>query len=372
MRINLIKVYGLPRQGTGKTMETIIMIQRILLSLLVLAALIACGQNDAPATSKEAAVSEVNVYSSRHYDTDLALYDDFTAATGIKVNLIEAGADELIERIQSEGEFSPADLLITVDAGRLWRAEQANIFDTVASQKLDRRVPENLRHPEGLWYGLSKRARVIIYNAAAGKPEPLNSYADLANPVHAGKVCIRSSSNIYNMSLLAGIISHLGAEAAESWAKGVVANFARSPQSNDTGQIKAVASGECQIAVVNTYYLARLKASEDPQDQAIANGVAIVFPDQDGQGTHVNVSGAGVVKGAPNRDNAIAFLEYLTEDSAQQYFANGNNEYPVVPGIAASSAVVSLGQFKEDSVNAAELGRNQTEAIRVFDRAGWN
>ena len=340
-------------------------------------ALAACSQNDsnnaadnAEATATDI-VGEVNVYSSRHYDTDLALYDEFTASTGIKVNLIEAGADALIERIKSEGEYSPADILVTVDAGRLWRAEEAGILDPVASDTLSSRVPDYLRHPDGLWFGLSKRARVIIYNKAAGKPEVLDTYADLAHPSNAGKVCIRSSSNIYNISLMASMVSHEGVEAAENWAKGVVANFARDPQSNDTGQIEAVASGECGIAVVNTYYLARYVASDNPESNAIADAIGVVFPDQDGRGTHVNISGAGVVKGAPNRENAIKFIEYLTEDRAQNYFANGNNEYPAVPGVAPAAAVVSLGAFKEDELNASLLGQNQAEAVRVFDRAGW-
>lgn len=340
-------------------------------------ALVACSQDDSGSTAqntetaKTEIVGEVNVYSSRHYDTDLALYDEFTEATGIKINLIEAGADALIERIKSEGEFSPADVLITVDAGRLWRAEEAGILDAVASDTLTNRVPEYLRHPDGLWFGLSKRARVIIYNKAAGEPAVLDTYADLADPSNAGKVCIRSSSNIYNISLMASMVSHIGAAAAEEWAKGVVSNFARDPQSNDTGQIQAVASGECGIAVVNTYYLARYVASDDPELNAIADAVGVVFPDQQGRGTHVNISGAGVVKGAPNRENAIKFIEYLTEDKAQNYFANGNNEYPAVPGVAPAAAVVTLGSFKEDELNASLLGQNQAEAVRVFDRAGW-
>ena len=321
--------------------------------------------------TEDRSVAEVNLYSSRHYDTDQALYDNFTEATGIKVNLIEAGADELIARIQSEGVSSPADLLITVDAGRLWRAEQAGIFQPVTSAVLANRLPDNMRHPEGLWMGLSKRARVIVYNRAAGMPEPLASYEDLANPVHKGKVCIRSSSNIYNISLMASIVARNGEAAAEEWATGVVANFARPPQSNDTGQIRAVASGECGIAIANTYYLARLAASEDPQDQAVAAAVGIVFPDQAGNGTHVNISGAGLVKTAPNPENAIRFLEYLASDQAQSLFADGNHEYPVVSGIAATSTVVALGDFAEDSLNTSEFGVNQAAALMVFDRAGW-
>lgn len=352
------------------------MFKKTLLTIVSSIALSACDQSsDNNGAAQDAvanvATGEVNVYSSRHYDTDLAMYDEFTKGTGIKVNLIEAGADALIERIKSEGEYSPADILLTVDAGRLWRAEEAGILDSVISETLHARVPENVRHPDGLWFGLSKRARVIIYNKAAGKPEKLANYADLADPSNKGKVCIRSSSNIYNISLMASIISHEGTEAAEKWAKGVVDNFARTPQSNDSGQIEAVASGECGIAVVNTYYLARYHASSDPAKKAVADAIGIVFPDQEGRGTHVNISGAGVVKGAPNRENAIKFIEYLSEDRAQSYFANGNNEYPVVVGVAPTAVVVSLGSFNEDKINASLLGKNQAEAVRVFDRAGW-
>ena len=329
------------------------------------------GESETAGESEQAGDQVVNIYSSRHYDTDLALYDDFTAATGIKVNRIEAAADALIERIKSEGEFSPADVLITVDAGRLWRAEEAGVLKPTSSAILEERIPAHLRHPDGLWFGLSKRARVIIYNKAAGKPDALSTYADLANPVHRGKVCIRSSSNIYNISLLASLISHNGVEAAEEWARGVVANFARPPQSNDTGQIEAVASGECAIALVNTYYLARLVASDDANRRAVAEAVGVIFPDQDGNGTHVNISGAGVVATSPNQDNAVRFVEYLTEEKAQSYFANGNNEYPAVVDVEPAAAVTALGAFKEDEINASELGRNQAEAVRVFDRAGW-
>ena len=329
------------------------------------------GESGAPAESSAAADQVVNVYSSRHYDTDLALYEDFTAATGIEVNRIEAGADELIARIESEGEFSPADLLITVDAGRLWRAEQAGILAPVESDVLNDRVPDHLRHPDGLWFGLSTRARVIIYNREAGMPEGLANYEDLADPANADTVCIRSSSNIYNISLMASIVSRHGSEAAEEWARGVVANFAREPQSNDTGQIRAVASGECEIGVVNTYYLARLVASDNADDSAVAESVGVIFPNQETTGAHVNVSGAGVINSAPNRENAIRFLEYLTTESAQQYFANGNHEYPAVVGIAGSDALESLGTFAADSLNAGQLGVHQAEAVMVFDRAGW-
>jgi iron(III) transport system substrate-binding protein len=315
------------------------------------------------------AAGEVNLYSSRHYDTDLALYDDFTKATGIKVNRIEADADALIERIQSEGEFSPADLIVTVDAGRLWRAEQAGILAPVDSAVLAERLPEHLRHPQGLWFGLSTRARIIIYDKAKGAPEGLTTYADLADPRFRGQICMRSSSNIYNISLLSSVIAHKGAAEAEKWARGVVANFARPPEGNDTSNIDAVAAGECRLSVVNTYYLARYAG--DPAKKAVFDAVGVIFPDQQGTGTHVNISGAGLVKTAPNRANAIRFLEYLTEEKAQRFFADGNNEYPAAKGLAANSAVEQLGTFRPDTLNAAEIGKGQAEAVRIFDRVGW-
>jgi len=347
--------------------------KKLLLGLLACASLAACtqapegeGEGEAPAIT-----GEVNLYSSRHYDTDLALYDNFTRETGIKVNRIEADADALIERIQSEGEFSPADILITVDAGRLWRAEEAGIFAPVDSAVLEERIPAHLRHPEGLWFGLSTRARIIIYNKAAGVPEGLANYADLADPKWKGQICVRSSSNIYNISLLSSIIAHQGAAAAEGWAKGVVANFKQAPQGNDTSMIEAVAAGQCRISVVNTYYLARYAAGEGAE-RKIFDAVGVIFPDQEGNGTHVNISGAGVVKTAPNRENAVKFLEYLTSESAQRYFADGNNEYPAAVGLKANSAVEQLGAFKADTLNAAEIGKGQAEAVKIFDRAGWN
>ncbi|MEM9086625.1 MAG: Fe(3+) ABC transporter substrate-binding protein [Pseudomonadota bacterium] len=330
-------------------------------------AVTACAPSEEESLEDVEITGEVNLYSSRHYDTDLALYDDFTRATGIKVNRIEAGADALIERIVSEGEYSPADLLITVDAGRLWRAEEAGVLSAVESNLLDERVPESLRHPDGLWFGLSTRARVIIYNKEKGAPEGLTSYADLADPAHKGEICMRSSSNIYNISLLSSVIAHAGEEAAQDWANGVVANFKRPPQGNDTSNIEAVANGECGLSVVNTYYLARYAG-----DDGLLNKIGVIFPNQDGTGTHVNVSGAGVTKNAPNRENAIRFLEYLTETQAQEYFANGNNEYPVVEGVAPTSVIAGLGDFTADTLNTATIGQGQTKAVEIFDTAGWN
>ncbi|MEQ9813563.1 MAG: Fe(3+) ABC transporter substrate-binding protein [Azospirillaceae bacterium] len=323
------------------------------------------------ALATAAAAQEVNVYSARHYDTDDEIFAAFTEATGIEVNLIEAGADELIQRIEAEGANSPADVLVTVDAGRLWRAEEAGMFQPIDSAVLNERIPEHLRHPEGLWFGFSKRARVIIYNEEMGRPAGLETYEDLADPAFEGEICIRSSSNIYNQSLLASIIEAHGAEAAEDWAAGVVANMARDPEGGDTDQINAVAAGQCSIGVVNTYYIGRLLASDDEADRAVGEAVGVIFPNQEDRGTHVNISGAGVAANAPNREEAIAFLEFLASDEAQALFALGNNEYPAVDGVPVSGPITGFGAFTEDELNASVLGENNPEAVMIFDRVGW-
>ena len=322
-------------------------------------------------TWAQASIAEnvVNVYSARHYDTDMALYERFTKETGIKVNLIEGGSDALIQRIVNEGEFSPADMMITVDAGRLWRAADNGLFQAIESPVINARVPAHLRHPSGLWFGLSKRARVIAYNKAKGLPAGFTSYEDLANAGLKGQVCMRSSGNIYNLSLLASIIEANGAAQAQDWANGVVANFARNPQSNDTGQLRAVAAGECSITVANTYYLGRLLGSSKDADQAVIANLGVLFPNQDGRGSHINISGAGITKYAPNKANAVRFLEYLTSDFAQRLFAEGNNEYPIVG--ETTGPVSELGAFTEDNISASILGQRQAEAVKIFDRAGW-
>ncbi len=325
----------------------------------------------AMAPMQGAAAEVLNIYTSRHYQTDEAFYENFTKETGIEVNRIEGKGDALLERLKSEGANSPADVFITVDIAMLWRADQAGLFRDTASKTLEERVPAKMRHPEGRWYGLSKRARLIFYNKDKIKPGEIATYEDLADPKWHGKVCIRSSSNVYNLSLLSSIIAAKGESAAEDWAKGVVANFARDPQGGDTDQIKAVAAGECAIAVANSYYYVRLLTSDKEDNRKIAEAVGVVFPNQGDRGAHVNVSGAGVLKSAKNTDQAIRFLEYMTSESAQRYFADGNNEYPVVDSIAANSALLSLGSFKEDTVSIAALGENQPLAQKVFDRAGW-
>ena len=314
---------------------------------------------------------EVNVYSSRHYKYDDQLFADFTEATGIKVNLIEGNGDELMKRMETEGANSPADVFVTVDAGMLWRAEQKGLFQPTQSAVLDERIPENLRHPDGLWFGFSKRARVIVVDPSRMNPAFVQRYEDLTKPELKGQICIRSSSNIYNLSLLGSIIDVDGAAAAEAWAKGVVANKAREPEGGDTDQLKAVAAGQCSVAVSNTYYYIRLVTSDKPEDKAVAEKLLVIFPNQGDRGTHVNVSGAGMAANAPNKANAQAFLEFLASDKAQEYFAHGNNEFPVVAGIQPDAAVAHLGVFLEDPINVAVYGQNQPEAQKIFDAAGW-
>ena len=322
-------------------------------------------------TASGAAAQEVNLYSSRHYDTDVALYDAFTEQTGIAVNLIEGDADQLIERIKAEGRNSPADVLITVDAGRLWRADEAGLLQPVASQVLEEAIPTELRHPEGRWFGLSQRLRGIVYAKDRVDPSEITRYEDLADPKWQGRICIRSSTNVYNQSLVASMIETNGVEATEEWARGLVDNLARPPQGGDTDQIKAVAAGECDVAVVNHYYLVRLMEGGVAEDRAVADKVGIVFPNQDGRGAHANISGAGVVATAPNKDNAVRFLEYLTTPEAQAYFAQGNYEFPVVEGVKLEPVLEQWGDIKTDAINAAKLGENNPEAVKLMDRVGW-
>ena len=314
----------------------------------------------------------VNLYSARHYKTDEALYEGFTKKTGIKVNRIEAGEDAIIERLRNEGERSPADVMITVDAGRLWRAEQLGLFQPVKSQVLESRIPQNFREPGGHWFGFSSRARVIAYNKARVKPGEIENYEQLADPKWKGRVCMRSSTNIYNLSLMGALIDHLGREKAESWAKGVRANLAHDPKGGDTDQLKAVAAGQCDVTLSNQYYYARLVRSGKPDENEIASKLAIVFPNQKSWGTHVNISGAGVAKNAPHRENAVKFLEYLASDEAQRYFADGNNEWPVVASVKVDNPVLStFGNFKRDQINVAMLGRNQPDSQKIYDRVAW-
>ena len=314
----------------------------------------------------------LNLYSARHYQTDEALYAGFTKLTGIRIHRIEAGEDALIERIRNEGARSPADLMITVDAGRLWRAEQLGLFQPVKSALLEARIPANFREPGGHWFGFSMRARVIAYNKARVQPGEVPTYEALAEAKWKGRLCVRSSSNMYNLSLMAALIERLGEAQAEAWAKAVRANLAREPKGGDTDQLKGVAAGECDVAISNHYYYARLARSAKAEERAIADRVGVVFPNQADRGTHVNISGAGVMRHAPHRAAAIRFLEYLAGDEAQRYFADGNNEWPVVAAVRVVNPVLSaFGAFKYDPVNVALLGRNQPAAQKLYDRVGW-
>lgn len=329
------------------------------------AALLAAG-----AIGAQAQTQVLNLYTARHYQTDEALYANFTKETGIKINRIEGKEDELLERIKNEGASSPADVFITVDASRLEIADKAGVFAPVQSKLLEQRVPANLRTAN--WLAFSTRARVIVYNAKTIKPEWVQTYEDLANPRLKGQICVRSGSHPYNLSLGAALITQHGEAKTEEWAKGVVANFARAPKGGDTDQLRAVAAGECGVAVSNSYYVARLMRSTKPEDVKDVAALTVVWPNQKTWGTHVNVSGGGLVKTAPNKANAVKFLEYLASDSAQTYFADGNNEWPVVKSASVKNpALDKLGAFKADETPLSKWAPNTAAAQKVFDRAGW-
>lgn len=316
------------------------------------------------------AEGELNLYSSRHYDTDERLYSDFTAQTGIKINRIEGKADELLARMQAEGANSPADVLLTVDTSRLERAKELGLLQSIDSPILEANVPGYMQDNENQWFGLSQRARIIFYNAER-VPNPPRTYAALADPQYVGQVCIRSSTNEYNQTLLASIITHEGIEAARTWAAGIVANMARSPQGGDTDQLRGIVSGECDISVSNTYYFARAIRTDVDGVSAERDQISWIFPDQGGNGAHMNLSGGGVAAHAPNRDNAVKFMEYLTSKQAQRYFSDGNDEYPAVPGTALSPAVAELGFFKPDDVDLSAVAKNVPEAQKLFNEVGW-
>lgn len=315
--------------------------------------------------------AEVNIYSARGEDLIKPALDRFTEETGIEVNLITENADALIRRIELEGANSPADVLLTVDAGRLHRARQANLFQPIASDVLESRVPAFYRDPDNLWFGLSLRSRVIMYARDSVSQDSISRYEDLADPRWRNEICVRSSSNIYNQSLVASMIAHHGVEAAEQWAEGLVANFARPPQGGDRDQIRAVAVGQCELAVANTYYLAGMLTSGVQDDVDVANRIAVLWPNQNGRGAHMNVSGAGVLRNAPNRDNAVRLLEFLTGDFAQQWYAERNGEYPVRQDVEMSDVLKRFGEFKADNLGLEQLGEYNAEAVRLMDRAGW-
>jgi iron(III) transport system substrate-binding protein len=339
-------------------------IAKILLTGLVLSAV---------TTSRAVAQQKVlNLYTARHYSTDESFYTGYTKATGIKINRIEGGEDALFERIKAEGANSPADVFLTVDAARLWRAEQAGIFAPVKSTVLDKRIPAASRDADNKWFGFSARARVIAFDRSKIKPAELARYEDLAAPRWKGQICVRPSSHPYNLSLISSLISHLGEDKATDWARGVTANLARPPRGGDTDQLRAVEVGECSIAISNHYYYLRIMRSEKPEDRALIEKVGLIWPNQGDRGTHINISGGGMLRQAPNRDSAAKFLEYLASDTAQTLFANGNNEWPIVKGVKlANPALESLGPFKTDPLPLANLGKSQAAAQRIADKVGW-
>ncbi len=329
-----------------------------------------CG-GDAPPGGASEDAGTVSVYSHRHYDTDQQLFRQFTELTGVRVNVQTASADELITRLETEGASTRADLLITVDAGRLQRAKERNLLRSVDSEVLRANVPAHLRDPEGYWYGLTQRARIIAYSLDRVSRDELSTYEDLADPKWRGRILVRSSENIYNQSLLASLLAVHGEEKATQWARGVVENMARAPQGGDRDQVKEVAAGVGDLAITNTYYVGLLLAGDDEADRELAQRVGIFFPNQGDRGAHVNVSGAGVTAHAPNPENALKLLEFLTDTEAQTGYAEANFEYPVKPGIGWAETLREWGEFRPDTLNLSLLGELNSQAVMVFDRAGW-
>jgi iron(III) transport system substrate-binding protein len=313
----------------------------------------------------------VNLYSARHYNTDEALYSEFTKLTGIVVKRVDAEPDPLIERMKAEGANSPADVFLSVDAGRIEAARGFGLLQPIKSAVIEGAVPANLRDPDGHWFGFSTRARVIMYNKDKVKPGDIARYEDLADPKWKGRVLTRSSTNVYSQSLTGSVLAANGADKTEAWCKGVVANLARAPKGGDTDQIRAMAAGEGDVALANTYYLGKIIRQNKPEDAALIAKVGVLFPNQADRGAHVNISGGGLTASAKNKENAIKFLEYLVSASAQAYFAAGNDEYPVVAGIAPPSSIMGLGAFKADQINAGVFARNNAEGLKIMDRAGW-
>ncbi len=338
--------------------------QPIRIPLVLVAAGLALG------LATEATAQEVNIYSSRHYDNDTQLYDLFTEATGIAVNRIEGTPEELLARLQAEGANSPADLVLTVDAGRIWLYDKEGLLQPVESAILTERIPEHLRHPDGHWFGLSQRARLIFYSKERMENPP-QTYEALADPEYKGKICIRSASNMYNLSLMSAIIEHDGVEEATAWATGLLDNLARSPEGGDTDQLKGLVSGACDIAVANSYYFARAKATPIEGLSEGADGIGFVTPNQETTGTHMNIAAAGVAAHAPNRDNAVAFLEFMTTPEAQTFFADQNHEFPVVEGVPVGPIAAEYGEFKRDDLNLSVLGINQPKAQEIFNEVGF-
>lgn len=321
--------------------------------------------------SAHAADQELNLYSARHYASDDALYAEFTKRTGIRIHQIQAGDEAILERLKSEGKASPADVILLADAARLWKAQSEGLFQPAQSSVLKTAVPKDLQS-EDLWFGLTTRARLIVYDKKKIKPTDIRTYTDLAKPEFKGKVCTRSGTHPYMLSLLAAVIAHEGEAKAETWARGVVSNLARTPRGGDTDQIKAVASGECAIALTNSYYLVRMLKSANVAEKEAAASLGVVWPNQSTTGAHVNVSGGGIARHAPHPQAARQFLEFLVSESAQAQFANANNEWPAVRGVKIENPELSgLGKFKADRLGINAIGQRQPQAAQIMDRVGW-
>ncbi|MDP2225873.1 MAG: Fe(3+) ABC transporter substrate-binding protein [Moraxellaceae bacterium] len=325
----------------------------------------------APAANANPTAAEVNVYSARQEALIRPVLDDFTAKTGIKVNLVSAKADALLQRLKSEGRNTPADVLLTVDAGNLGAAKDAGLLHALKSDLVKKAVPAHYRDNDGLWTGLSLRARPVFYARDRVKPEQLSTYAALTGQPWKGKICVRSSDNIYNQSMVAAMISNEGEKKTEAWVKGLVGNFARPPKGGDRDQIKAVAAGQCDLAIANTYYYAEMLKSDDAAERAAAEKVGVFWPDQQGRGVHVNISGAGIVAHAKNAANARRLIEFLAGPEAQAWYADNNQEYPVRADVPVSDTLKSLGDYKADKVSMSKLGANNARAVKLMDRAGW-
>lgn len=333
-------------------------------------ALLVIGCSSEP--KKDAPVErQVNIYTHRHYDSDKALFQAFTAETGIKVRVVQAGDDELMARLEAEGRRSPCDVLMTADAGRLGQATARGLLQPVESAVLKANIPAWLRDPQDHWFGLTMRARVLAYHTNRVDPATVRTWSDLSDARWKGRILVRSSENVYNQSLVAAMIAHDGTVNAQAWATSIVGNMARRPQGGDTDQLLAVAEGIGDVAIVNSYYIGKVMSSDEPQHQAAKASLGVVFPTMGAHGVHVNVSGAGVARFAPDRDAAIQLLEFLSGKEAQKQFAEGNHEYPVMPGIAWSSTLANFGTFMPDTLAMSALGKHNAEAIKVFDAAGW-
>ena len=342
----------------------------LIVSVALGALLTACGQNGS-APADKGGTGVVNLYTARHYDTDDALYERFTALTGVRVNVIEGNADQLIARMTSEGAASPADLFVTADAGALWRAQNASLLQPVTSEALSAAIPANLRDPEGRWFGLNRRARIIAYDSSKVQPTDIDTYEEIASPRFRRKLCVRSADSVYNLSLVGALIEAWGPQKTAEWTRDVVANMARPPEGGDRDQIRAVNAGVCEIALTNSYYYIRMASGEDAADRDVTRNVKLAFPSLDGQGAHVNISGGGVAARAPNRENAIRLLEFLASPEAQTMVSAGNNEFPASPNVAVPPPTNAYADFVAHPMSVATFGPRQAEAQSLMSAAGW-